>query len=130
MSQKYIYAVGRKKTATAQVKLYEGKWDSFINWRKLNDYISRSDLFDVALKPLKICKILDGTYCEIEVNGSWESSQASAMSLALARALASHDEWYKKILKATGLLTRDSRKVERKKPGLKKARKSPSWSKR
>ncbi|MCH8518955.1 30S ribosomal protein S9 [Candidatus Gracilibacteria bacterium] len=130
MAQKYIYAVGRKKTASAQVKLYEGKGESFINGRKFDEYILRSDLFDVALKPLKICKVLDGTYYEVEVSGSGESSQASAMSLALARALASQDEGHRKVLKASGLLTRDARKVERKKPGLKKARKSPSWSKR
>lgn len=130
MSQKYIYAVGRKKTASAQVKLYEGKGDSTINGRKFDEYVGRSDLFAVALKSLKVCKVLDGTYFEAEVSGSGESSQASAISLGLARALASQDEGHKKVLKASWLLTRDSRKVERKKPGLKKARKSPSWSKR
>lgn len=130
MAQKYIYAVGRKKTASAQVRLYEGKWDSTINGKKLNEYITRTDLFDIALQPLKICKVLDGTYFQGEVSGSWESSQAAALSLSLARALAGEDVGHKTLLKAAGLLTRDSRKVERKKPGLKKARKSPSWSKR
>ena len=130
MAQKYIYAVGRKKTASAQIKLYEWKWDSQINGKKFDEYIARSDLFDVALKPLKICKVLDGTYFEVDVDGSGESSQAAAISLGLARALASQDEGHRKVLKASGLLTRDARKVERKKPGLKKARKSPSWSKR
>ena len=130
MAQKYIYAVGRKKTASAQIKLYEGKWDSQINWKKFDDYIQRPDLFDIALKPLKICKVLDGTYFEVDVEGSGESSQAAAISLGLSRALAGQDEGHRKVLKASGLLTRDARKVERKKPGLKKARKSPSWSKR
>lgn len=130
MAQKYIYAVWRKKTASAQIKLYEWKGDSLINGKSLNEYILRSDLFDVALKPLKVCKVLDGTYFDIEVTWSGESSQAGAISLGLSRALASQDEWFKKILKTSGLLTRDARKVERKKPGLKKARKSPSWSKR
>lgn len=81
MSQKYIYAVGRKKTASAQVKLYEGKGDSTINGRKFDEYVGRSDLFAVALKSLKVCKVLDGTYFEAEVSGSGESSQASAISL-------------------------------------------------
>jgi len=130
MSQKYIYAVWRKKTASAQIKLYEGKGDSTINGRKFDEYVARSDLFAVALKPLKVCKVFDGTYFEVEVSWSGDSSQVSAISLWLARALASQDEWHKKVLKASWLLTRDSRKVERKKPGLKKARKSPSWSKR
>lgn len=70
MAQKYIYAVGRKKTASAQVKLYEGKGDSLINGKKFDEYILRSDLFDTALKPLKVGKVLDGTYFEATVSGS------------------------------------------------------------
>jgi small subunit ribosomal protein S9 len=77
-----------------------------------------------------VCKVLEGTYFDVEVLGSGDSSQAGAIALGLARALASQDEGHRKVLKASGLLTRDARKVERKKPGLKKARKSPSWSKR
>mgnify|MGYP005621554725 CR=1 FL=1 len=130
MAQKYIYAVWRKKTASAQIKLFEWKWDSLINGKKFNEYISRSDLFDVVLRPLKICKVLDGTHFDVSVEWSGESSQSAAIALWLARALASQDEGHRKVLKASGLLTRDARKVERKKPGLKKARKSPSWSKR
>lgn len=126
----YIYSVGKKKTASAQVQLFQGKGESLINGRKLPDYISRSDLFDVALQPVKLCKVQDETYFIVEVEGSGVSSQAHAIAHGLARALASQDVGHKKVLKAAGLLTRDARKVERKKPGLKKARKSPSWSKR
>jgi small subunit ribosomal protein S9 len=69
-------------------------------------------------------------YFEINVSGSGESSQVYAMRHGLARALAEKDEGNRKVLKVAGMLTRDARIVERKKPGKKKARKSPSWSKR
>ncbi len=130
MAQTYTYALGKKKTASAQVKLFEGKGDSTINGRALNDYIARKDLFDTVFSPLKLCKLDDKTYFVVEVQGSGESAQASAIAHGLARALAEKDSGNRTVLKAAGLLTRDARKVERKKPGLKKARKSPSWSKR
>jgi small subunit ribosomal protein S9 len=66
----------------------------------------------------------------VQVQGSWESSQAVAIAHGLSRALAEKDSSHRTVLKAAWFLTRDARKVERKKPGLKKARKSPSWSKR
>jgi len=130
MAQTYTYALGKKKTASAQVKLFEGKGDSTINGRTLNDYIARHDLFEVVFHPLKLCKLDGSTYFTVEVEGSGDSSQAAAIAHGLSRALAEKDEGHRKVLKAAGLLTRDARKVERKKPGLKKARKSPSWSKR
>lgn len=130
MAQTYTYSLGKKKTASAQVKLFEGKGESTINGKALNEYIGRSDLFDTVFNPLKLCKLDDKTYFVVEVQGSGESSQAAAIAHGLARALAEKDSGNRTILKAAGLLTRDARKVERKKPGLKKARKSPSWSKR
>lgn len=130
MAGKYTYTVGKKKTASAQVRLFEGTWESTINQRKVNEYVTRSDLFEVVYSPLKLCKSKDTMYFEVTVAGSGESSQAYAMRHALARALAEKDAENKKILKAAGMLTRDARIVERKKPGKKKARKSPSWSKR
>lgn len=130
MAGKYTYSLGKKKTASAQVKLFEGKGDSTINGRALGEYIGRKDLFDVVFAPLKLCKLDDKTYFTVEVQGSGESAQASAIAHGLARALAEKDAGNRTVLKAAGLLTRDARKVERKKPGLKKARKSPSWSKR
>jgi small subunit ribosomal protein S9 len=87
-------------------------------------------LFEVVYAPLKACKAKDEFYFEVEITGSWISAQADAIKLGLSRNLAEKDESFKKILKAAWLLTRDARKVERKKPGQKKARKSPSWSKR
>lgn len=130
MANKYIYNIWKRKTASAQVKLFEWKGSDTINGKKANEYISRADLFEVVYAPLKVCKVKDNFYFEIEISGSWESSQAEAMRLWLARALAEKDEGFKKILKASWFLTRDSRKVERKKPGRHKSRKSPQWSKR
>ena len=130
MAGKYTYALGKKKTASAQVRLFEGKGDSTINGRALDEYIARKDLFETVFAPLKLCKLDDKTYFTVEVQGSGESSQAAAIAHGLSRALAEKDAGNRTVLKAAGFLTRDARKVERKKPGLKKARKSPSWSKR
>lgn len=130
MTNKYIYTIWKRKTASAQVKLFDGSWKNVVNWKQINEYITRSDLFDVIYNPLKLCKVKEKVYFEVKIFWSWISSQASAIWHALSRALALKDEWFKKILKAAGLLTRDARKVERKKPWLHKARKWMQWSKR
>lgn len=127
---KYTYTIWKRKTASAQVKLFEGKGETTVNGKKIAEYITRSDLFDVVYAPLKLCKVKDTTYFEVAIAGSGISAQAEAIRHGLARALASQDEGFKKILKAAGLLTRDARKVERKKPGRHKARKGMQWSKR
>lgn len=130
MANKYTYNIWKRKTASAQVKLFEGKGEDMINGKKTSEYITRTDLFEVVYAPLKACKAKDEFYFEVEITGSWISAQADAIKLGLSRNLAEKNEGFKKILKAAGFLTRDARKVERKKPGKKKARKSPSWSKR
>ncbi|MCB9804989.1 MAG: 30S ribosomal protein S9 [Candidatus Gracilibacteria bacterium] len=130
MEKKYFYAIGRRKTATAQVRLFADKGSSLINGRPFNEYISRSDLFARLLSPLKIASLLDSTHFEVQVNGSGISAQADAIALGLARAVILLDPALRPQLKGADLLSRDARKVERKKPGLHKARKGPSWSKR
>jgi small subunit ribosomal protein S9 len=130
MANKYNYSIWKRKTASAQVKLFEGKWENIINGKKINEYITRSDLFDVIYSPLKLCKVKDNFYFEVKISGWWISAQAEAIKLWISRSLSSSDEWFKRVLKAAWLLTRDARKVERKKPGKHKARKSPQWSKR
>ena len=127
---KYIYSIWKRKTASAQAKVFEWKWENVINGKKISEYITRTDLFDTVYNPLKLCKVKDTTYFDVKVIGSWISAQADAIAHALSKALASKDEGFRKILKAAGLLTRDARKVERKKPGLHKARKGMQWSKR
>ncbi|MBS9784316.1 30S ribosomal protein S9 [Candidatus Gracilibacteria bacterium] len=129
-TKKYIYAVGRRKTAVAQVRLFTGKGTSTINGKPTDEYITRSDLFHNMYRPLKIASAFDTVYFEVKVSGSGEAAQADAIKHGLARALLLSDETLRPSLRGAGLLTRDARKVERKKPGLKKARKSPSWSKR
>jgi len=130
MTKKYTYSVWKRKTASAQVKLFDWKWDDIINWKKIWEYITRSDLFDVIYSPLKLCKVKDNFYFEVCISGSWISAQAEAIRHALAKNLSERDAEYRKILKVAWFLTRDARKVERKKPWLHKARKAMQWSKR
>lgn len=130
MVNKYVYAIWRRKTASAQVRLFDWKWENTINWKDFATYITRQDLFDIAFLPIKLCSLKDKVYFEVKVDGSWVSAQVQAIRHWLARALANDNDANRKILKQAWLLTRDARKVERKKPGKKKARKSPSWSKR
>jgi len=130
MSDKYIFSVWKRKTATAQVRLFEGTKDSTINWKNIKEYITRKDLFDIIFSPLKLCKAKDGFFFEVEVSWSGISAQAQAIRHWLSRILSWKQETFKKILKSAWMLTRDSRVVERKKPGLHKARKATQWSKR
>jgi small subunit ribosomal protein S9 len=125
----YTYAIGRRKTATAQVRLFTGKGTSTVNERPLKEYITRDDLLTLVHTPVKTAGIGE-FYFEITVRGSGESAQAQAMAHGISRALVMIDNSTKTALREKGLLTRDSRKVERKKPGLHKARKRIQWSKR
>lgn len=130
MTNKYIYSIWRRKTASAQIRLFTWNGQNTINWKEISSYINRKDLFDIAFLPIKICWQKDNVYFEVKVNWSWVSAQVQAIKHGLSRALSSKDDSNKKLLRDAWLLTRDDRKVERKKPGKKKARKSPSWSKR
>lgn len=127
---KYIYSIWRRKTASAQLRLFEGIWKNTINGKDVSVYFSRQDLFEIIFSPIKLCSLKDKVYFDVKVNWSWISAQAQAIRHALSRALSEKDLVFKKILKKAWFLTRDARRVERKKPWKKKARKSPSWSKR
>lgn len=127
---KYNYSVGKRKTASAQVKLFEWNWENTVNGKKINEYISRSDLFDYVYLPLKITKTMTKVYFDVKVSWSWISSQAQAIRHWLSKALVLKDSGLRWILKKSWLLTRDARIVERKKPWKHKARKSIQWSKR
>lgn len=128
--KKYVYAIGRRKTATAQVRLFAGAGTSEINGKPMNEYIHRSDLFAVLLAPFKTLGVQDKYHFSVIVAGSGEHSQAEAIRLGIARALVLENATARKSLKDEGFLKRDSRIVERKKPGLHKARKASQWSKR
>jgi len=125
----YTYSIGRRKTATAQVRLFAGKGESTVNDRPLKEYISRTDLVSLVHVPFKVAGAGDYHFSVI-VRGSGESAQAQAIAHGISRALVLIDETCKTALREHGLLTRDARKVERKKPGLHKARKAIQWSKR
>ena len=132
----YHYGVGRRKTAVAQVRVYCDIKDSIddsgliINGKKYTDYLHTDSQKDLFLEPLKVTGLAEKCAISVLVKGGGISSQADAAKLGIARALVKYDEALRPALKAQGLLTRDARKVERKKPGLRKARRSPQWSKR
>ncbi len=132
----YHYGVGRRKTATAQVRVYCDVKDSVdesglvINGKKYTEYLHTDSQKDLFLEPIKAAGLTEKCAISVLVKGSGIASQADAAKLGIARALVKYDEALRPVLKAQGLLTRDARKVERKKPGLRKARRSPQWSKR
>jgi len=127
---KYYEAVGRRKTSIARVRLTPSKDNSFlINNRKLEDYFPTDKLRHTAREALLKSGGKNFSISTI-LKGGGQKGQAEAMRLGVARALVSFDEELRGELKRAGFLKRDPRIVERKKFGLKKARKSPQWSKR
>jgi len=131
---KYFYAVGRRKTSVAQVRIFPsdkvGEEDSVVNKRDMKEYFPGVIMQATFNAPFKETGLSDKFKVSVLVKGGGVSSQVEAVRLGIARALIKFDETLRAVLKANGFLTRDSRKVERKKPGLKKARKSPQWAKR
>lgn len=127
---KYIEAIGRRKSSYATVRLYrKGTGGIIINGKKISDYFAL-DKAVIVKQPLKLTGNLNDLDLSVKVNGGGSSGQAEAVRHGISRALMKIDENYKGALKAVDLLTRDARKKERKKPGLKKARRAPQWSKR
>jgi small subunit ribosomal protein S9 len=125
-----IQTVGRRKTAVARVLLRPGEGEWTINGRPMAEYFPRKTHQTRVEEPLLVTE-LDGRFdVQIRVRGGGLTGQADAIRLGLARALVSHDEEQRSSLRANGLLTRDPRKVERKKPGRPKARKRFQFSKR
>lgn len=129
---RYVGAVGRRKTAIAQVRLYpvDKPETATVNGRPFQEYFGTASLRTSALAPLVACGLENAFQVSILVRGGGQNGQADAVKLGVARALLQHDVALRPALKAKGFLTRDSRAVERKKPGLKKARRSPQWAKR
>lgn len=129
----YINAVGRRKTSIARVRLYVNKREGFttmtVNDKPVDVYFQDPEDVNNALASLKHVNI-DPAKTSVKVSGGGIHSQADAIALATARAAVKLDENNKPILRAQGLMTRDPRAKERKKPGLKRARRAPQWSKR
>jgi small subunit ribosomal protein S9 len=130
MAKETINGLGRRKTAVARVYLKSGKGAFTVNGKDINEYISLKQLVDRAIKPLNVTDSIGKFDINVNVKGGGIKGQAEAISLGIARALVKNDETVKPALKAESLMTRDSRMVERKKFGKKKARKSFQFSKR
>ena len=125
-----VHAVGRRKKSTARLFLTKGKSEININSKKYKDYFPTAVSQFKLLQPLSLTNNLDQFNININVVGGGVSGQVEAIRLALSRALCQINQENRKILKPEGLLTRDSRNVERKKYGRKKARKKFQFSKR
>lgn len=126
----YFYAKGRRKTSVATVRLYEkGKGDITVNDKPLKDYLHGTYIGNVLI-PLKLTGQRQNFDITIQVNGGGLSSQADAMRHGITRALVEFDPSLRSQLKKEGLLKRDPREKERKKPGLRRARRAPQWAKR
>lgn len=128
---KYIPAIGRRKSATAQVRITpDSKMTYVINGKGLDEYFSVEELRKVVQAPFAAVETKDEFSVSVVVNGGGISAQADAIRHGISRALIKYNEELRGELKSAGYLKRDPRRKERKKPGLRKARKRPAWSKR
>jgi len=126
----YFYGTGRRKTASARVRLYPGETGFVVNGKPAEEFFSRpTDLRDAA-EPLAVTETLDKFRVSVVVAGGGVTGQAGAVRLGVARALLVFDPELRGALRQGGFLTRDPRAKERKKPGLKRARKAPQYTKR
>ena len=126
----YWEHVGRRKTAVARVRLMKGKGGVLVNQKDLAAYFPLKSHQDTALAPLANLKLREKYHATVKVAGGGVSAQARAIRLGVARAVSLAEPEFKKRLRQAGFLTRDPRMVERKKYGLKKARRAPQWAKR
>lgn len=127
----YYEAVGRRKTATARVRLFpNGEGQIVINDRPLQEYFVRENDVLCLLEPLKAVDMENRFNISVHVKGGGMTGQAGATRLGIARALLKVDPDLRPVLRKGGFLTRDARAKERKKPGLKRARKAPQYTKR
>lgn len=127
----YIYALGRRKTAIAKVYLIKnGKGTITVNGKPMEDYFTTYESRDMVISPIKTAGLEGAIDISVQAQGGGQLGQADAVRLGISRALIELNPTYRKTLKKLGFLMRDPRAKERKKPGLKKARRSPQWSKR
>ena len=132
------YGTGKRKASIAKVRLVPGKGKITINGRDVHEYLPYETLIMNLSQPLELTNTKDMFDIEVEVSGGGFSGQTGAIRLGITRALLEYDSTtpsdsensYRKVLKAAGFITRDPRVKERKKPGLKKARRAPQFSKR
>ncbi|MGH2932547.1 MAG: 30S ribosomal protein S9 [Gaiellaceae bacterium] len=131
MAEQATYqGTGKRKTSVARVILRPGDGTTWINGRTIEDYFPRATHRTIVMSPLKLAGAEDRYDLRVRVNGGGPTGQAGAVRHGIARALVEADPELRIPLKREGFLTRDARKVERKKAGLHKARKAPQFSKR
>ena len=130
MAVEFYRGTGRRKTSVAQVRLLPGNGDFKINGKDIDDYFNYETLKVVAKSPLELTGLTGNFDVIVKVTGGGYTGQAGAIRQGLSRALEEADGELRKTLKKAGFLTRDPRMKERKKYGLKKARKAPQFSKR
>lgn len=124
------YGTGRRKNAVSRVFIKPGKGEITINGREIDQYFGRKTATMIVKQPLELIDSVNRFDIKVNVHGGGISGQAGAIRHGITRALIEYDETLKPTLKAAGFVTRDSRQVERKKIGLRKARKRPQFSKR
>lgn len=128
--KEYIYATGKRKSSIARVNIIPGTGKITINKKDINEVYNLDTLKAIILKPFNVTNLIEKYDVEATVKGGGFAGQAGAIAHGISKALASTDPEVRTILKRNGLLTRDSRVKERRKYGLKKARKAPQFSKR
>lgn len=129
--QEYLYAAGRRKTAVARVRIYpKGKGLIVVNGMPMTDYFDMVTSKEIITSPLKLTGHNKEFDISAKVEGGGTSAQAEAIRHGISRALLLFDDTLRSTLKKAGFLTRDARSKERKKPGLKRARRAPQFSKR
>ena len=124
------YGTGRRKSAKARVFLTAGKGDILVNNRPLDEYFGRETARMIVRQPLELVELTDKFNLHVTVAGGGGGGQAGAIRHGITRALLDYDETLRPSLRKAGFVTRDARAVERKKVGLRKARKKPQFSKR
>jgi len=131
VTRRYVEGLGRRKTAIARVRLIpDGTGVFLVNDRPWDHYFPTIDMQKAASDPFHSTGTWGQFDVSVHVSGGGVHSQADAVKLGVARALVKHDERFRKSLRDTDMLTRDPREKERKKPGLKRARRAPQWQKR
>ena len=128
--QSYLYATGRRKEAVARVKLVEGNGAVIVNGKPYEELFTQTRLQATIMEPMKVTETTDRFSVLVKVAGGGVMGQAGAICHGIARALVKADENFKPLLRSYGLLTRDARVKERKKYGLKRARKAQQYRKR
>jgi len=130
MAEQIYYSTGRRKSSSARVFLKKGKGDITINARNIDQYFGRETGRMIVRQPLETIDMATSFDINITVSGGGISGQAGAIRHGITHALIEYDETLRKVLRQAGFVTRDAREVERKKIGLRKARKRPQFSKR